>query len=94
MNTICDATEKRQVAAKELAAKVDVMVIIGGKHSSNTSRLYDVCSEIVESYHIEEEHELKESWFLEKGKIGITAGASTPDFIIQKVITKIKSYDK
>ena len=92
-NTICDATEKRQLAAQDLANKVDLMIVIGGKHSSNTSRLYDVCSEKVETYHIETEVELRKNWFLNKNKVGLTAGASTPDFIIEKVIKKIKSYE-
>jgi 4-hydroxy-3-methylbut-2-enyl diphosphate reductase len=93
VNTICDATEKRQEAAKELAKKVDVMIVIGGKHSSNTSRLYDVSSKIVKSFHIETEDELKKEWFFNISKVGITAGASTPDFIIEKVIKKIKTYE-
>ncbi len=92
-NTICDATEKRQLAAQDLANKVDLMIVIGGKHSSNTSRLYDVCSKKVITYHIETESELRKKWFLDKNKIGLTAGASTPDFIIDKVIKKIKSYE-
>jgi len=92
-NTICDATEKRQLAAQDLANKVDLMIVIGGKHSSNTSRLYDVCLKKVVTYHIETEAELRKKWFLDKNKIGLTAGASTPDFIIDKVIKKIKSYE-
>lgn len=92
-NTICDATEKRQLSAKDLAQKVDLMIIIGGRHSSNTARLYEVCSKIVKSHHIETPIELKKNWFRKAEKVGITAGASTPDFIIEDVVLKIKSYE-
>lgn len=93
-NTICDATEKRQGEARQLAQKVDIMIIIGGRDSSNTTRLKEVCESFVETYHIENESELKRQWFLGKKTAGITAGASTPDFSISAVVKKIKKYDK
>ena len=85
--SICDATMQRQQAARELARKVDVMIVIGGRNSANTSRLADVCrSEGACVHHIETAEELKSEWFQTRDKIGITAGASTPDWIIEEVV--------
>lgn len=88
-NTICSPTVQRQVAAEELAQKVDLMIVIGGYHSSNTKKLKEVAKEYVEAYHIETAKELEDSWFLGKQNIGITAGASTPDWIINEVKDRI-----
>jgi 4-hydroxy-3-methylbut-2-enyl diphosphate reductase len=91
-NTICDATFENQDAARELSKEVDVMIVIGGKNSSNTKQLHSICLEnCTDSYLIENELELDISWFLNKNLCGITAGASTPDWIIQQVVDKIKS---
>lgn len=91
-NTICNATFENQDATAELAQKVDVMIIIGGKNSSNTKQLHSICeSYLNDCYHIENESELKASWFANKTHCGVTAGASTPDWIIQKVISKIET---
>lgn len=85
--SICDATEQRQQAARELAREVDMMIVIGGRNSANTSRLAEVCvEEGTETHHIETAEELKSEWFLGRDKIGITAGASTPDWIIEEVV--------
>ena len=89
-NTICDATFENQAAARELSKEVDLMIIIGGKNSSNTKQLFNICDENTQSYHIEDETELEDNWFKDKKICGITAGASTPDWIIQKVIDKIE----
>jgi len=90
-NTICNATFENQDAAAELAQKADVMIIIGGKNSSNTKQLFNIAkSYCKDSYHIENESELQKEWFEGKELCGISAGASTPDWIIQKVIQKIK----
>lgn len=89
-NTICNATTLRQTSAKQLAKEVEVMIIIGGKNSANTSRLASISKEICPKvYHIETDEELKPEWFKDVKKVGITAGASTPDWIIQKVYNKI-----
>ena len=89
-NTICNATFDNQDAAKELAKKSDIMVVIGGKNSSNTKQLYNICKEFCnDSFLIENEKEIDFSWFKNKKLCGVTAGASTPDWIIQKVIGKI-----
>jgi len=90
-NTICDATFENQDAARELSCEVDIMIIIGGKNSSNTKQLLNIAKEnCVDSYLIEDEKELQSSWFTNKKKCGITAGASTPDWIINKVVKKIE----
>ncbi len=89
-NTICNATFENQDAAKELAKEADVMVVIGGKNSSNTKQLFSISKEYCnDSFLIENEKELKKEWFENKNLCGITAGASTPDWIIEKVIGKI-----
>ncbi len=90
-NTICNATFENQDAARELSKEADIMVVIGGKNSSNTKQLYNICKEnCSESYLIEDENEIKREWFLGKKLCGITAGASTPDWIIERVIAKIR----
>ncbi|QSZ42063.1 4-hydroxy-3-methylbut-2-enyl diphosphate reductase [Sulfurimonas aquatica] len=90
-NTICNATFENQEAVDDISKKADVMIIIGGKNSSNTKQLFSIshdnCSD---SYHIEDENEIEASWFNNKEYCGITAGASTPDWIIQNVINSIK----
>ena len=90
-NTICNATFENQEAVKNLAKRADVMIIIGGKNSSNTKQLYLISKNFCEdSYLIESEEELERSWFEGKNLCGISAGASTPDWIIQKVVDRIK----
>lgn len=89
-NTICDATFENQDAARSLSKEVDIMIVIGGKNSSNTKQLLSICEDNCESYLIEDENELETAWFHHKKICGITAGASTPDWIIQKVVNKIE----
>ena len=90
-NTICNATFENQEAARKLAKRADVMIVIGGKNSSNTKQLYSIAKAgCNESYHIENEEEIECSWFEGKKLCGITAGASTPDWIIQNVVDKIQ----
>lgn len=83
--TICSATSKRQSDAARLSREVDAMVIVGGKNSSNTKKLFNVCSENCPSYHIENADELYSLNLKNADKIGITAGASTPAYIIKEV---------
>ena len=93
-NTICDATFENQDAARDLSKEVDVMIVIGGKNSSNTKQLHSICLEnCTNSYLIENDTELDSSWFVNKKLCGITAGASTPDWIIQQVVGKIESFN-
>ncbi|NLM22028.1 MAG: 4-hydroxy-3-methylbut-2-enyl diphosphate reductase, partial [Peptococcaceae bacterium] len=88
-NTICKATEERQAAARALAEKVDVMIVVGGRSSSNTGKLAAICSQITPTYLIETAAEIQEIWFKDANCIGLTAGASTPDWIIEEVYTKM-----
>ena len=90
-NTICNATFENQEAARKLAKRADVMIVIGGKNSSNTKQLFTIAkSGCEDSYHIENEEEIECSWFGNKQLCGITAGASTPDWVIQNVVDKIE----
>lgn len=85
-NTICDATSIRQTEAVELAKNADVLIVVGGKNSSNTCKLVKLCKELQpNTYHIEDEAELSPSWFCEKRKIGITGGASTPHEFVDRI---------
>ena len=86
VNTICNATEERQTAARELAAKADVMIVIGGKHSSNTRKLYEICSgECANTYFIQTLDDLHLELPKSTSLVGITAGASTPNKLIEEV---------
>lgn len=86
VNTICNATEERQTEAKEIAAKVDAMIIIGGKHSSNTRKLYEICNrECADTYFIQTLDDLHLELPKSVRLVGITAGASTPNKIIEEV---------
>ena len=94
-NTICNATFENQDAAAALAKDADVMIVIGGKHSSNTKQLHSICKSYCENaYLIENETELESGWFDGKELCGISAGASTPDWIVQNVIDKIQVLKK
>jgi (E)-4-hydroxy-3-methyl-but-2-enyl pyrophosphate reductase len=93
VNTICFTSMERQKEADEISKKVDFMIIIGGKHSSNTKKLFEVSSKNVRSIHIETESELKNIDFNGVKKIGIIAGASTPKWIVDKVVNKIKRWE-
>jgi 4-hydroxy-3-methylbut-2-enyl diphosphate reductase len=90
VNTICQPTRDRQIAVHELADQVDLMIVIGGFNSSNTKKLVHVCTEKgVEAHHIESFHQLQEDWFVEKQHVGITAGTSTPESVINQVHSEI-----
>ena len=89
-NTICSATKKRQDFALQLAEEVDMMVVIGDTSSSNSKKLYELASEKVKSIFIEDVAELDEKMFDGVQKVGVTAGASTPDFVIDEVIEYLK----
>jgi len=90
-DTICDSTEKRQVEAKKLAEKVDALIVVGGRNSGNTQRLAEVAKEAGKpALHIEDESELDLGILDSAQTVGIAAGASTPNWIINKVINKLE----
>lgn len=92
-NTICDATFKNQAAITELSKKSDIIIIVGGKNSANTKQLFLIAKNYCkDSYLIETQDELEKSWFKDKKHCGISAGASTPDWIIKEVVDKIKTF--
>ncbi len=94
-NTICKATVVRQKATLRVAKKTDLMLVVGGRNSANTTRLFELCKiSDKETYHIETSDEMREEWFRGKKRVGVTAGASTPDWVIQAVLEKLKAYGK
>lgn len=95
INTICKPTKDRQTSAAALSKQMEIMIVIGGRNSSNTHKLADTCKMNLpnDTYHIETAQEMESTWFEGKKKVGITAGASTPDYLIEEVIAKIRAYD-
>jgi len=94
-NTICRATEQRQSAARGLAGRVDLMLVVGGRNSGNTRRLLSVCRNTsARCFHIETAMEIEPGWLEGVEHVGITAGASTPDFIIQEVLRKLDALSR
>lgn len=92
VNTICSATKDRQEAARALSGMVDVFYVIGGRHSSNSVKLLGVCREQCEkSFLIETETEIDPADLADAERVGVTAGASTPDWLIQKVVKHIEA---
>lgn len=90
VNTICQPTRDRQIAVGDLADQVDLMIVIGGYNSSNTKKLVQVCNEKnVEAHHVEASSQLDKQWFTNKKHVGITAGTSTPEYIINDVHSAI-----
>jgi len=91
-NTICNATSERQVNALKLAEAVDVMLIVGGRNSANTRRLWEICRDAgSDAYHIETADELEPVWFEGKKEVGVTGGASTPQWIIDEVVRAVSA---
>jgi 4-hydroxy-3-methylbut-2-enyl diphosphate reductase len=91
-NTICSSTALRLKETTDMAKQVDVMVVVGGKNSANTTQLANLTRSMsVPTYHIETSDELMESWFAGAENVGITAGASTPDWIISEVEERIRT---
>ena len=91
LNTICNATQERQVEAKRIASQVDAMIVIGGKNSSNTRKLYEICQkECKDTYYIQTLDDLNPESVNSVRSVGITAGASTPKKIIEEVHTNVR----
>lgn len=90
-NTICNTTIERQASAKKIAEKTDIAIVIGGRDSSNTRQLLEICRNVnPRSYHIESSEQIKREWFEGVTSVSLTAGASTPDYIMQEVYEKIQ----
>ncbi len=91
INTLCNATTSQQAAAEELAHQVDLMVVIGGRESANTRHLAEVAREEgVETHHVESADELRTEWLDGHERVGVTAGASTPDDAIDAVVARLR----
>lgn len=94
-NTICQATQIRQQDTMELARRSDVMVVVGGRNSANTSRLVQLCRKSGRpTYHVETESEIQAGWFREAKSAGVTAGASTPEATVRKVVARMRQLTK
>lgn len=93
-NTVCLPTAKRQPAALDLAKEVDVMIVVGGYESANTRHLRDIAAEFCPAYHIERAEQLEDDWFKGVKTVGVTAGASTPDYVIKEVVDALEALDE
>jgi len=91
IDTICHDIRKRQAQALELAGRVDLMLVIGGKGSANTNRLAEMCSAVTETHLIETAAEIDPAWFAGKRTIGVTSGASTAEAAIDEVLARLKT---
>ena len=90
-NTICQPTKERQKETIECAQSADLVIVVGGKHSANTARLALLCKELSSAVqHVETETELDENQILQAKKIFITAGASTPEWVIDRVVDRVR----
>ena len=91
VNTICTDTDERQEDARQLAREVDAVVVVGGKNSANTRHLAEICRAIQpRTWHVETEEELQPEWFQGCGTVGISAGASTPDWVVEGVAQRLR----
>lgn len=91
LNTICNATKERQTEARQIAARVDAMVVIGDKRSSNTQKLFEICKEeCLNTYYIQTLDDLDINQLRSVESVGITAGASTPNNIIEEVQNNVR----
>jgi 4-hydroxy-3-methylbut-2-enyl diphosphate reductase len=91
VNTLCRVTQGQQEAALAVARKSQLMIVIGGGNSANVRHLVEICSSSVETHLVETADEVEASWFVDKDHIGITAGASTPDEVVEELIDKLRS---
>jgi 4-hydroxy-3-methylbut-2-en-1-yl diphosphate reductase len=91
-NTICNATTDLQHETRELAKRVDLMLVVGGRNSANTARLAVICEMVgVRTHHIEDADEISAAWLQDVGTVGVTAGTSTPDRVIASVIQRLQA---
>lgn len=91
INTLCDATSSQQAAARELAQEVDLILVVGGRSSANTRHLLEVCREEgTPAYQIESAEELRAEWLQGCQRVGVTAGASTPESAVEAVVRRVQ----
>jgi 4-hydroxy-3-methylbut-2-enyl diphosphate reductase len=91
INTICTDTDERQADARTLAAQVDAVVVVGGKNSANTRHLAEICRSIQpRTWHVETEQEIDLAWFQGCSRVGVSAGASTPDWVVEGVAARLR----
>jgi 4-hydroxy-3-methylbut-2-enyl diphosphate reductase len=94
-NTICEATVKRQQSARELAERVDVMIVVGGRNSANTQRLAEICAATgTPTHHVETAAEVSADWVWGARRVGVTAGASTPAWIVDEVVARLRQLER
>ena len=94
LSDICYATQNRQNAVRQLAADIDVLLVVGSNNSSNSNRLREVGEQAeIPSYLIENANDLRDQWFINKPKVGVTAGASAPEILIEQVLERLASFD-
>jgi 4-hydroxy-3-methylbut-2-enyl diphosphate reductase len=91
INTLCKVVQGQQEAAAKLARQSELMIVIGGSNSANTRHLVEICSPLVETHSVETASEVESSWLASKKRIGITAGASTPDEAVEALIARLSS---
>ena len=92
LNTICNATEERQTEARKIAKESDAMIVIGGKSSSNTQKLFEICKkECANTYYIQTSSDMDYTKLKSINNVGITAGASTPNKIIEEVSKNVRN---
>jgi small subunit ribosomal protein S1 len=92
-NTVCSETARRQDEARSLAGRVDVLLVVGGRNSANTTRLGSLCRSIcVSTHHVETADELERRWFARGSSVGIVTGASTPKWIVDTVVERLKGF--
>jgi len=92
-NTICSETARRQERARRLAGEVDVLLVVGGRNSANTSRLEDLCRSICRAtYHVETAAEIDSRWFAPGSTVGIVSGASTPKWLVDSIVDDLRKH--
>jgi 4-hydroxy-3-methylbut-2-enyl diphosphate reductase len=90
-NTICSETARRQEHARDLARRVDVLMVVGGRNSANTTRLERLCSSICrKTHHVETADEIRSGWFRAGDTVGVVAGASTPGWLVESIVEKLE----
>jgi len=93
-DTICEDVRQRIKEAEKICKNADVMIVVGGKNSSNTKSLTSICSTYTRTYHVERPSEIKPSWFKEARKVGVTGGASTPSEAIEETTSILREISK